>query len=343
MWTDKQHDRLDAFDSIVLDHPRKTQLHNDLANLMRETTRAAARYEARAKAAGHRPIKAEELYILPVIGPSGATKSKSVSSWVDQVLADPKLDVNELPVLSVTVPASIRSTRQLQAQILLGFGDHEAAAEVLAQRDYSEAQVNLDLLGKAKAKRTRIVILDECHNMIAHAGPVQTDAMCASLKSLVNDGLFSLVLVGTDRARPLVQFGENHSRQKRALDFGAAKINDPEDVAYFMNFVGRFELKMIEHKVIAKPLHLIGDVATRAIVFDMAQGVVGTIVRILRMALEQSFDDDQALGWPHIAKAFRRWNRALQNPGPDPFASENASTKTQAKLEAIENKSQAAA
>ncbi|MFD2649137.1 AAA family ATPase [Devosia albogilva] len=343
MWTPAQDRKMDAFESILVDHPRKTQLHSALGNLMHETTRASRRYQERAAAAGGRPLKAEELYLLPVIGPSGATKTKSLSTYVDRVLADPDLDPDEIPVLVVTVRSSVKSARHLQSAILLAFGDLTASTEVLSQRDYSEARVNMDLLEKARAKKTRIVILDECHSMIQNAGPVLLDSLATAMKSFVNDGLFSLVLVGTDKVKRLLQFSENHSRQKRIVDFGPASLDDPEDVAYFMQFVGRFEKEMLGKKVISKPLNMIGDVATRAIVYDMARGVVGTVVRILRIALEQSFEDDQPLDWTHIAKAFRAWNRALEKPGPDPFASKNASKATETKLEAVEGLSMEAA
>ncbi len=335
-WTPEQDRKMDLFESILVDHPRKTQLHTALGNLMHETTRASRRYQERAAAAGGRPLKAEELYLLPVIGPSGATKTKSLSTYVDAVLSDPCLEPDEVPVLVVTVRNSVKSTRHLQAAILLAFGDIAASEEVLCQRDYSEARVNMDLLEKARARKTRIVILDECHSMIQNAGPVLLDSMATAMKSFVNDGLFSLVLVGTDRVKRLLQFSENHSRQKRIVDFGPASLDDPEDVQYFMQFVGRFEKEMLAKKVITEPLNMIGDVATRAIVYDMARGVVGTVVRILRIALEQSFEEGQLLDWTHVAKAFRAWNRALEKPGPDPFASTSASKKTQMKLEAIE-------
>lgn len=342
-WTPDQNRKMDLFESILVDHPRKTVLHTALGNLMHDTTRASRRYAERSAAAGGRPIKPEELYLLPVIGPSGATKTKSLSTYVDGVLSDPNLAPGEIPVLVVTVRSSVKSTRHLQAAILLAFGDLAASQEVLCQRDYSEARVNLDLLEKARAKKTRIVILDECHSMIQNAGPVLLDSLATAMKSFVNDGIFSLVLVGTDKVRRLLQFNENHSRQKRAIDFGAARLDDPEDVEYFMKFVGRFEKEMLSKKVINKPLNLIGDVQTRAIAFDMARGVVGTVVRILHLALEQSFDENKALDWPQIAKAFRAWNRALETPGPDPFASKNGSKATQIKLEEIEAKAMEAA
>nr|WP_314260789.1 AAA family ATPase [uncultured Devosia sp.] len=313
-----------------------TQLHRALGTLMQETVRAERKYQSRLEAARGAPIKAEELYLLPVIGPSGATKSRSLKLFTDTILEDPDLEPGEVPILVVTVKSSVKSTRHLQAAILLAFGDVGAASEVLNTRSYVEARVNLDLLQKARAKKTRIVILDECHTMIQNAGPVHLENIANALKSLVNDGLFSLVLVGTDRVRRLITFKENHSRQKRIVDFGAASLDDADDVTYFMQFVGRFERELVTAQVIDEPLNLIADVATRALVFDMAQGVVGTVVRFLRLALEESFDNDEPMDWNHIAKAFRAWNRGLEKPGKDPFANKTGSAATEKKLKAIE-------
>jgi hypothetical protein len=107
-WTPVQDEKMDCFEAILVEHPRKTQLHAALGNLMHETTRASRRHEARVAAVGGRPVKAEELYLLPVIGPSGATKTKSLSTYVDSVL-EPHRKFRRLFGLSYAAMASCSS------------------------------------------------------------------------------------------------------------------------------------------------------------------------------------------------------------------------------------------
>jgi hypothetical protein len=74
------------------------------------------------------------------------------------------------------------------------------------------------------------------------------------LKSLVNAGVFSIVLMGTDDAAPLFRAEELVSRCKTILDFGRFDVKVPDDRNYFFGFTGHLERKMLEKGIVDRPI-----------------------------------------------------------------------------------------
>jgi hypothetical protein len=93
---------------------------------------------------------------------------------------------------------------------------------------------------------------------------------------------------------------------------------------YFINFVTYLEREMIERKVIDAPIGLTASAEERGFIYDMADGVVGIVSRIVRLALERAFIEGKTeLTWEHITHAFRAWKQTdSSNPNAkryDPF------------------------
>jgi hypothetical protein len=159
--------------------------------------------------------------------------------------------------------------------------------------------------------------------------------MAAALKSLVNDGLFSLVLLGTEEVTELFRrSSELSSRLKDAVHLGRLKIEFSDDRDYFFGFVAYLEESMVKNGVIDRRIGLIDDISARAAVYDMANGVVGIVPRILRIALELAFSDPEGgrgyLTWDDVRSGFRGWARSqinelgkLPNELIDPFDPQN--------------------
>ena len=301
--------RLDAFDAIFIEHPRLLALRDEIDLLMIQTKSRIAKNEKRCAAAGGRPIKLDELWLTPVLGPSGSGKSFSLARVVDAIYEDTSLPVDEIPVLVVTLRSSSRSPRHVQAQILEAFGAPQAET-VLRGRDYSEAMVNDDIRAIARHRKTSVVVLDEVHNLLAN-GPGLAPKMAKAFKSLVNDGIFSIVLSGTQEAMPLLTCDpELQSRQKELLDFGAFRLN-PDDIEYFLNFVAFLETQMVKQKVVDAPIGLTNDIEACATVYDMADGVIGIVSRIVRLALERALrHGNTTVAWEDIGHAHRAWQMA---------------------------------
>ncbi len=302
-------DRLDAFKSILVPHPRMDEVAAAIRSLVAQTRRVIARNEKRRIEAGGRAIKPEELWIQPIIGPSGATKSTSLQHYLDA------LPPGDCSVIPVTIRSSTRSTRILQAQILEQFGEEKEASIVLNSKDYSEALVNQGIRNTARAKGTAVVALDECHNMLQTVG---AEVFATSLKSIVNDAVFSLVLLGTEEACAIFRSSnELQSRCKATVDLGRLRIENKDDRDYFFGFVAYFEEEMYKLNVIDRKLNLVDGVTERASVYDMAGGVVGKVPRILAIALERAlwdtFKPRRWLTWDDIGAGYRAWIRSQQN------------------------------
>jgi hypothetical protein len=322
--------RLDAFDRITVTHDRMEDIEKQTLRLISQTKAVIASNEARIGAAKGRQVKPDELWVLPIIGPSGSTKSKSIQKVVDNILTDPNLPDDDVPILMVTVRNSSRSPRLLQAQILEAYKDASAETVRRSRGDYSEAAVNEDIRRIARARRTSVIVLDEAHSMLVHGGEGVARIMATSVKSLVNDAVFSVVILGTDDVYPLFKISpELRSRCKETVNLGKLKIGIREDRDYFFKFAGFLEQEMRKKKVIDESVGLIDSVENRALVYDMADGVIGIISRVCRLALERALNADRrAITWKDIEASFQGWNAAQEEQGYDPFGSDGVRDKT---------------
>jgi hypothetical protein len=328
---DELDDRLETFDLILVPHPRIGLVKTRIESLMRQTKRVIARNDGRSEKAGGRAIKLEELWVLPIIGPTGATKSKSLSIFVDEIVQNPSLAAGKSPIVTITVKSSSKTPKALQVQILEAFGDKEGAAIVSRSNDHSEGTVNRAILELARAQGTLVVALDEAHNMLLRDTAANANTMAVALKSLVNDALFSLVLLGTEEAlRLFAANAELTGRKKETVDLGKFEIASSEDRDQFFGFAGYLEQEMLEKGVIDSRLGMIDHVPERAAVYDMAEGVVGIVPRVMRLALERAFEEGRGcVTWDDVANGFRGWKRLQakllgnSNDFFDPFDPQN--------------------
>lgn len=302
--------RLEKFDSILIPHPRLARISEEIAHLSVETRARIAQNERRQERAGRRPIKLDELWILPVIGPSGSGKSFSIKTIVDQSYETCK--EGEIPILPVTLRASTKSPRQLQHQILEAFNDPSASV-LLRERDYSESTVNDAIRKIARKCNTTIIILDEAHNLLAQGGARTPNVMAKAFRSLVNDGIFSVVVAGTSEMAPLLKAdAELLSRQREAVMFDRLGL-DQEDCRYFLNFVARFENDLVREGIIDRPIGLTASADSCATVYDLADGVIGIVVRVLRLAFLRGVRKEMpSVDWADVAHAFRNWASAQE-------------------------------
>src|ERR1700688_3668054 len=77
--------RLDAFDSILIVHPRLDMVRRRVRNLIDDTRARIEKNDALIKELGE-GVSIEHLWVLPIIGPSGATKSKTLGTVVQEIL-----------------------------------------------------------------------------------------------------------------------------------------------------------------------------------------------------------------------------------------------------------------
>jgi len=329
---DERRRRLDAFDEILIPHPRLKEIRQRTLDLIDDTEAAIKRNERSGKALrGGVKVKPEELLVLPIIGPSGATKSTSMEEVVAEIGSNPNLEDEEVPVLHVTLDQNTRGPKQLQVQILEKFGD-PGADSVAKSVQYSAGVVNESIREIARRRKTRVIVLDEAGNMLTNAGDGVTKNMAKAIKGLVNQGIFSVILMGTEEVRRLFANSELQSRNCGTIDLGAFDIKSKDDRRYFFTFVDDFEKRMLKDGVIDRPLGMVGDVESRATIYDIAGGIIGIVPRILRQAVDRMASNGRGwLDWEEdVGPAFHGWNMA-QEPARrhhDPFGESGAKIST---------------
>ncbi|GAA3840498.1 hypothetical protein AFIC_002562 [[Pseudomonas] carboxydohydrogena] len=130
----------------------------------------------------------------------------------------------------------------------------------------------------------------------------------------MNDGIFSIVCVGTNELAQLFAADkELAGRLVDTVDFGAFSIKEREERDYFFNFVGLLETEMCERGVIDKEIGLLDTVESRACVYDFAGGVIGSVSRIMKTALDRTFSDGRgSIEWDDISRSIRARNHASE-------------------------------
>jgi hypothetical protein len=277
-----------------------------------------------------------ELWALPIIGRSGSTKTTSMESVAEKLK---KARKTRTPVLMVKCRSSTRTAKQLQLQILEAFGDPQAECFQRQVSTFSH-KAAMDAIRKvARGAGTHIVVLDEAHNMLGRDKRTNARTIATAIKSLVNDGVFSVVVMGTTDADLLFEIDEElNNRKFDRISLEQANLNDPQDYDYFFKFVGRVEREMILEGIIDQPIGLVDDANSRAIVYDLSDGVVGVVSRVLMLALRISQRDGRGtITWDDIKQGFWIWKADQKDEDGkrignihDPFTSNTKPTTREA-------------
>lgn len=311
--------RLDAFDDIFIVHARYTALRKRLSLLLRQTRRVIEENDRLSREHGGAGLKAKELWTFRVQGPTGATKTTSLRRVCRELAIETGADI-----LTVTLDSNIRSCKQLQSRILAAFGDL-AAAKILTMRDYSAAAVNDSILAIARSRGTAMVVLDEVHNVLPLDKGKTATAMARAVRSLVNQGAFSMVLSGTDAMDPLFMDDELMSRTKEPVYFGPSDLQT--DLPEFFAFAQALSCEMHERGVIDAPFNPLGSQEECAMLFDMTEGVIGMVSRLFRLAVEHAlFDERTTIDWVDLRYAHARWRGGQKKSTPSLKAGAQRST-----------------
>jgi hypothetical protein len=263
--------------------------------------------------------------VISIIGPTGSTKTTSVEKIVEKWN---KVRPNEMPVVMVPLRSTTRNDKQLQVQILEAFKDPQADVVRKSMASYSPALAIKAIRNIARSKRTFIVVLDEANNMIGKDEIATARPMAKAIKSLVNEGVFSIAIMGTAKAHRLFEADpELNSRKSADINLDPINLNVPSERRYFFKFVGQVDRQMERDGIVDTRIRLIEDIRSRAMIYDMSGGVVGNVVRILRIALRLAHRDKRRnIEWKDIEAAYYSWKTTQvdDNGQPieiyDPFA-----------------------
>ncbi|MDH2386396.1 ATP-binding protein [Bradyrhizobium sp. CER78] len=314
-------DRMRLFDGILIEHPRLGKIREKVLWLLADTSGVVATNEARRAAAKGRPFKNRELWVLPIVGPSGAMKSWSIGKVIDEVNADEGFPAEDIPVLFVNM-RGVKNTRAFLSVVLEHYGD--AAKDVIPGAGPIDAQVVArGLYHAARTKHTLLLVIDEAHEMLRYDGGKTGKNMAMLLKTMVNEGIFSVVLVGTDEMLGL--FRSQELKNRNVADEDATLLPFDIKIAshrrYFFRFLQRIEDEMMEAHVVDQPLGWVATLEDRAKIYDMCGGVPGIACRVLRMALERTLRSGRtSIEWSDFESAFRSFNATQERPLFNPFA-----------------------
>jgi hypothetical protein len=224
-------------------------------------------------------------------------------------------------VLAVTM-RGVKNARAFLNVVLEGFED--AAKEVMPGTGPIDIHVVArGIYHAARTKHTLLLIIDEAHEMLRYDGGKTGKSMAMLIKTMVNEGIFSVVLVGTDEMLGLFRSTELKSRTVADEDatLRPFDIKKAADRAYFFKFLQRIEDEMMKIGVIDEPLGWVSTLEDRAKIYDMCEGVAGIACRVLRMALERALRSGRtSIEWSDFESAFRAFNATQERPLFDPFA-----------------------
>ncbi|UGX94811.1 TniB family NTP-binding protein [Bradyrhizobium barranii subsp. barranii] len=164
----------------------------------------------------------------------------------------------------------------------------------------------------ARAKGTVLLVIDEAHEMLRHDGGKVGRQMASLLKVMVNECVFSILLVGTEDLKPLFKSLEvlNRSLPDDDCDLRPFDITKRADCEYFFPFLKMLEDRLVEDGVVDRPLGWVDSVEDCARIYDMSGGILGTPCRVLFMALDRAFRAGRPhLKWDDISKAFVAYNQ----------------------------------
>jgi len=299
--------RLDMIEELTLEMLADTQVlvMDDLAR------------EKSAEVCGQ-SITYTELWALPIIGKSGSTKTTSMEAIAEKLK---RASPGKTPVLMVKCRPSTRTAKQLQIQILEAFQDPQAEYIRRQVSSYSHNAATVAIRNVARGAGTYIVVLDEAHNMLGRDKRANAETMAAAIKSLVNDGVFSVIVMGTADAYLLFEcYPELNNRKFDEISLEPANLNDAQDYEYFFKFVGRIDREMVRQGIIDEQIGLIDDVGSRAKVYDLSGGVVGVVSRVLMLALHISQRKGRRIiNWDDIKQGFWAWKAKQKNEDGSPI------------------------
>ena len=169
-----------------------------------------------------------------------------------------------------------------------------------------------------------ILIIDEAHELLRHDAGKIGKSMVLLLTCMLNEGVFSIVLLGTEEFLQLLDISselKNRCVPDEDVTMNACDIRKAEDRIYFFTFLKRLEDQIFKAGVVDRPLGWVDSLEDRAKLHNMSQGIPGVACRILRLALECAFRAERKwLEWNDVEAAFRAFNRNHKKPGFDPFA-----------------------
>jgi len=216
-----------------------------------------------------------------LLGEAGTGKSTVCESIVDIMGPRANLDDNEgkyryIPALLCSISSKF-TTRSLSQEILAK----------LECQDYSERIMALEHRIKIRLKtcRTKVIVLDEFHHLLDKGAEKTRETLCNWVKSLTNETLVPIILVGTPRCEAIV---DAHPQLARRYPFRARLKNFGYD-SIFRNVLTTLIREMVRIGEL-KPETFITDDHAAKIFYVYTGGNLNALRLLLQEILESALN-----------------------------------------------------
>lgn len=209
------------------------------------------------------------------LGPSGSGKTTTMATFASSIALNrpPVRGRPAAPVVIVPIDNGC-TNRRLWASVLEAHGDSpgKGTEESFRARAYN----TMRLAG------TEMLVLDESQHLVrSHATRDVTD----SIKRMLDDGVVTLGLVGTEQARPLLTSNIQLSNRMLApADIRPLDHKSKADFADFVAFVGSIDASVVSLGLLHEQTGMTEDNVIICL-FAVSKGVVGVVVNLIRQAL----------------------------------------------------------
>jgi Cdc6-like AAA superfamily ATPase len=173
--------RMQALIQIVIQHPRLLTVEERVDELIgdTETMMKVNRKRAAETRGNEHP---DHLWMLPIVGPSGGTKSKTIQSVRAKINKTARK--GEIRIDYVSIKETTKNTKALYHQIFEALGDTNNMLNLERTTNPAARVIEEAIRNTIAPRSTRVLVLDEIHNLLIHAGRHTCKAMAQALKGI---------------------------------------------------------------------------------------------------------------------------------------------------------------
>jgi hypothetical protein len=291
--------RLGEFAKIRHPHRELTLIHRAI-----DVARAEVRQRRTAMAEmlekhPHLTIKGDPLPVIAFIGPSGASKTHVIRTYMEEVCANENWPIGTKKVIDFEL--SIDATkRQFQVDALTALGDPapEKGTEPMLRRRVSRMSQGLS---------TELAFVDEVQHFIESDTEKKAKSVGDAMKKTLNSGVFALALLGTEKADHIFDSNQEFAqRVSKRFDLRGAREDVPEEMDLFIAFLRTFRYE-IERRKIIRSAKVLESPETVGALFAQVEGRLGTAQRVMKAALRVALERGATTLLPaHFAIAVRQ-------------------------------------
>ena len=241
--------------------------------------------------------------LFDVTGVGKTTAAQQFTALVMQDAAE-----GTVPVLYVRLGSS-GSALQLYEAVMTGLGEGFAATKDTTTLRNRAVEMMRDA-------GTRLLILDETQH--SEKGSGFGSAITAELKLLIDTGDVALVLLGTERAKPIIgRDRELATRVMAPCNLSPLMWHDDDDKEIWSGLLEELDAEMQRLELVSEPIDLADEALAEALCTACC-GVIGQLMCVMQHSLKVAiYDNRDHIGLEDIAIAVDDWSIALG------FVSEN--------------------